>query len=180
MTDVRIRDYEPRDRRAVWRVHDRALRTAWDAFDSEYNRYLRHVDREFAGVGGRFLVGDVGADRDETPVADSGVVAIGGFQPIATRVDSLDEFDLGSLQASVDEVAQVRSVAVDPAWQGQGIGRELMRGLAEGVSDAGFGHVALQSPAALPATHRFYESLNYEAVETADAADDYVWFHRRL
>lgn len=175
--------YEEADQRSVWTVHDRALRTAWDAFDPEFNRHLRHVNREFADVGGAFLVADV-------PGEDAGVVAIGGFQPLSTRIDSLAEFGLDDLCddsddavdsgdcVELDEVVQIRSVAVDPDWQGQGVGRTLMRELERRIAIADYDHVVLQSPAALTGTRRFYESLGYEVLETPNGDDEYVWFHR--
>ena len=173
-----IRRYDARDRSAVWRVHDRVLRAAWDAFDPEYNRYLRHIQREFLDAGGEFLVADAGPTADPTPDSDSGVVAIGGYQPLATEVHSLSDLGLVGVRYAPEEAVRVRSVAVDPEWQGRGVGTALMGELQRRAAEA---HelVVLQSPAALPETHRFYESLGYERVPGGED-DKYVWFRLEL
>lgn len=173
-----VRRYEPRDRNAVWRVHDRALRDAWDAFDPEYNRYLRHVPREFLDAGGEFLVADAAPTDEPTPGEESGVVAIGGYQPLATRVHSLSDLGLVGVHYAPEQAVRVRSVAVDPDWQGRGVGRGLMHELQRRAA-AAYDLVVLQSPAALPETHRFYESLGYERV-SGGSEDEYVWFGLEL
>ncbi|MFB6220667.1 MAG: GNAT family N-acetyltransferase [Halolamina sp.] len=175
---VTIRRYEPGDKNAVWRVHDRALWSAWDAFDPEYNRYLRHIEREFLDAGGEFLVGDVASTDEPPPGNQSGVVAIGGFQPLATQVHSLTDLSLVAIHYAPEQVVRVRSVAVDPGWQGRGAGTDLMRELERRAANA-YDLVVLQSPAALPETHRFYESLGYERIP-GEEDTEYVWFRRSL
>lgn len=174
---VNIRRYEPGDRNGVWQVHDRALRDSWDAFDPEYNRYLRHIDREFIDVGGEFLVAEAGQPEASPAAPDSDIVAIGGYQPLATRVHSLADIGLVGVPYAPEETVRVRSVAVDPAWQGHGIGSELMEELHMNAR-RNYEQVVLQSPAALPDTHRFYESLGYERIPGDD--ETYVWFRLTL
>lgn len=175
---MKVRRYDSSDRNAVWRVHDSALRAAWDAFDPEYNRYLRHIEREFLDAGGEFLVCDAGPTDEPTPGENSGVVALGGFQPLARRGYSLDDLGLDGVPYTAEQTVRVRSVAVAPEWQGRGVGTELMQELQRRAAKS-YEQVVLQSPAALPETHRFYESLGYERIPD-DEDPKYVWFRLSL
>jgi hypothetical protein len=70
-----LRPALPADRDPIWRVHDRALRASNLDYDPEYNRYLRHVGREFHDQGGQFVVGTAPpapVDRLEADARESG------------------------------------------------------------------------------------------------------------
>ena len=56
----------------------------------------------------------------------------------------------------------VEDVAVDPARQGQGIGRAMMAHALEECRKAGCYKLALSSNVKRPDAHRFYESLGFE------------------
>lgn len=55
----------------------------------------------------------------------------------------------------------VRRVAVDPAWQGRGIGHAMMAWAHDFARDAGFREVRVGVRLQLPQNRRFYERLGY-------------------
>jgi GNAT superfamily N-acetyltransferase len=75
---LEIRRYEPRDKNAVWRVHERAFWATLPRFFPAVGRDLRDVPGAYLD-GGEFLVGEV---ADE-------IVAIGGFRPVNERTVEL-------------------------------------------------------------------------------------------
>ncbi len=61
-------------------------------------------------------------------------------------------------------VAAVHQFAVDPAWQGQGLGQRLLAACEAWASEQGFGELAMDT--AEQATHliRLYQGLGYQPV----------------
>lgn len=174
-----VRRYSDADRNDVWRVHDAALRDSTLDFSPEYNRYLRHVDSEFLAVGGEFLVVTVTSDAE--PVESERVVGIGGYQPLAYLADTYEEVGLPSLDASVADTCRVRSVAVLPEFQSNGIGTELMAELEERATGSGFEQVVLKTADSLKRARQFYESRGYRAVDGTDESDpNHRWYLKKL
>ena len=64
----------------------------------------------------------------------------------------------------------VRRVAVDPARQGTGIGRELMLWVERHARERGFREVRLGVRAQLPGNRAFYERLGYRVVRSSVVA----------
>ena len=58
--------------------------------------------------------------------------------------------------------AEVRSLRVDPAFQGRGYGRRLVRALEDRARAAGFERVVLDTNVRLTGARELYESLGYE------------------
>ena len=56
----------------------------------------------------------------------------------------------------------VEDVVVHPRWQGQGIGKAMMRFAMERCAEAGCYKLALSSNVMREPAHRFYESLGFE------------------
>lgn len=176
-----LRHYRPRDRDPVWRVHDRAFRNSELSYDPEYNRYLRHVEREFHAAGGAFVVGTVPPDtlaEDAPDLAVDGrrLVAIGGYQPL----DALPAADHPpAFDGSPDRTARIRSVAVLPACQGQAIGSRLVDRLEDEIGTAGFETVVLSSVAEMTGARAFWVDRGYERLrETPVSGTDSAWFRR--
>ncbi len=174
-----LRPARPDDRDPIWRVHDRALRASKLDYDPEYNRYLRHVGREFHAEGGQFLVGTVPpgtVDGDtDGPTADGrSVVAIGGYQPL----ESLPAADMPpAFDAPADQTARVRSVAVVPACQGRGVGSALVDRLETDAREAGFDHVVLSSVAEMTGARAFWCDRGYRRLRNCSVSgSDSVWF----
>ncbi|KWV93517.1 GNAT family N-acetyltransferase [Erythrobacter sp. YT30] len=61
---------------------------------------------------------------------------------------------------------QIESVRVDPDYQGQGIGGEMMRWAIERCKERRCGLVQLTSDTNRPAAHRFYERLGFRPTHT--------------
>lgn len=163
---LRVRRYDDGDRNAVWAVHDRAFRASPVDFDPELDRHLRRVPSTFPDQGGAFLVGTLAvppAPPDPEGRGSDGerVVAAGGYLPTTA--------DAASVRPSspVDPdpgTAELRSVRVDPAVQGRGYGRRLVRALERRAREAGFERLVLDTNVALTAARGLYESLGYRAV----------------
>ncbi|WP_256300502.1 GNAT family N-acetyltransferase [Haloarchaeobius salinus] len=179
MDDLVVRRFEASDTDAVWRVHDRALRASAMAYDPEYNRYLRHVEREFFETGGWFTVveaadpGTAATTRDHA--AEPAIVAIGGFQPLAYVREESDPPSW--LPAAVDETCRIRSVAVAPDLQGVGVGTALLDRLERRAAERGFGDTILHTEASMEQACRFYEHRGYATLAETDGER---WYGKRL
>jgi len=178
---LRVRAYDGA-RDAVWSVHDRALRASPVAFDPELDRHLRSVRKTFLGPA-TFLVGVVDvppapADPDGRGPEGERVVAVGGVLPTTAdaasiRPSSPVDPDPGSVE--------VRSLRVDPAFQGRGYGRRLVRELEDRARAVGFERAVLDTNVRLTAARGLYESLGYEETgrESFDAGE-LVYYERSL
>jgi ribosomal protein S18 acetylase RimI-like enzyme len=85
-------------------------------------------------------------------VALKGTLVVGTFALLI--MDSLGGLGVPS--------AIIEDVAVDPAHQGQGIGREMMRKALELAAENGCYKAALSSNLRRERAHAFYESLGFE------------------
>lgn len=177
--DLTLRPYRPHDRDPVWRVHDRALQASNLDYDPQYNRYLRHIDREFRDVGGCFVVGTVnpGAlpeDAADLTVDDRRLVALGGYQPL----DALPAADHPpAFDGVAARTARIRSVAVLPACQGWGIGARLVDRLESEARRDGFKTLVLSSVAEMTGARAFWRRQGYARLrEIPVSGTDSVWF----
>lgn len=179
-----VRRYSAPEKNEMWQVHDEALRDSAMDFSPEYNRYLRHVESEFLEVGGEFLVATLPLDAVEGGAASAEserVVAIGGFQPLSYLVDTYSEAGLPSLDVPIAETCRVRSVAVLPEFQSEGVGTELMDELEGRAAEAGFEQTVLKTTESLQRAQRFYESRGYQSVGSSeDSGTDYVWYLKEV
>ncbi|MFD1645205.1 GNAT family N-acetyltransferase [Haloarchaeobius litoreus] len=180
MDDLVIRRFTIPDTDPVWRVHDRALRASAMDYDPEYNRYLRHLEREFFEPGGWFTVVEAADSSVATTTRDHAdeppVVAIGGFQPLAyVREDSANPPSW--LPADETETCRVRSVAVAPDLQGEGIGTALLARLEQRAVERGFEYTVLQTDTAMDQACRFYERRGYASLAETDGER---WYGKRL
>lgn len=165
-----VRRYGDSDRNAVWAVHDRAFRASSVEFDPELDRHLRRIPATFPDQGGEFLVGTLAVPPAPPDPAGRGaegerVVAVGGYLPTTADAASVRP----SAPVAPDrETAELRSVRVDPAVQGRGYGRRLVRSLEARAREAGFERLVLDTNVALTAARGLYESLGYRAVGRED------------
>lgn len=72
----------------------------------------------------------------------------------------------------------VRRVAVDPARQGSGIGRDLMEWIQRHAAGRGFDEIRLGVRAQLPGNRAFYEKLGYRVLREhrRPGSDDVLWY----
>lgn len=164
-----VRRYDDSLKDEVWQVHDEALRDSAMDFSPEYNRYLRHIEREFLDEGGEFFVA----------VNSDGILAIGGFQPLSALADSYSAAGLPPQDEPLDAVCRFRSIAVRPECQSQGVGTELVSELERRASEVGFEKVVLQTTESLEQAKRFYESRGYQVIEDSDDSE-HVWYEKEL
>jgi len=85
-------------------------------------------------------------------------VALQGTQVVGTFALLIMD-NLGHLGAPS---AVVEDVAVDPAWQGHGIGKALMRHAIALAAESGCYKLALSSNLKREKAHAFYDSLEFE------------------
>lgn len=124
---------------------------------------LRPAQREDAEVLGRLLEGAFGQPVD------------GGFAdrlegPERTLVVERSGVAVGTVRLSRDDPTTegVYGFAVDPAWQGRGIGRDVLRRLCVAALEDGAERVALEVESENDAALGLYTSLGFERVLTED------------
>lgn len=94
-----------------------------------------------------------GSEKDELEEVSFHVMAV---------TDENEIIGVGRLHFIDDETAQIRYMAVDPVYQGQGIGGQLLHHLEEYAASAGRYTILLH---ARENALRFYEKLGYEKRE---------------
>lgn len=163
----RVREFQPADAAAVWRVHERAFRASRLPFvdDPELDRDLRAPTTHYADGDGTLLVGVVERDHERSVEATDGderLVALGASVPVdGTTVE-------------------FRRLRVDPDHQRRGYASRLLDELrARAVAD-GFETVVLETDERLRAARALYESRGYE--QTGDGCGERcgVEYRRRL
>lgn len=133
MTDeLEIRRYEPGDKNAVWRVHERAFRATLPRFIPTMERDLRNVPGAYLDTG-EFLVGEVTNE----------IVAIGGFRPV-------DELTV-----------ELKRLRVCPDYWRRGYGQTLVVALENRARDRGYERVVLRTSEQLLAAQSLYRGESY-------------------
>jgi len=147
-SDLQIRRYRPDDRTRVRSIQDSALRDAnaylgEDAPDATFDA----VEEEYLTNEGEFLVGTI----DEEPVA------IGAFRPptgiVADRLDGIGE-----------GVAELKHMHVDPGYQRQGYGQQMLDELQQRAQNRGYEELALGTTDRQTSAQRFYEANEFREV----------------
>lgn len=140
-------------------------RICHDAFQDIAERH--GFEKDFSSVDvGRMLVGMLVASED-----NFGVAAYMDGQPVGSN-----------FLHTADAVASVGPITVDPAKQGLGIGRELMKAVLDHAKENGFESVRLQQDAYNMQSLALYASLGFDTkapcayleVPPAEAPDDAV------
>ncbi|MDY7806558.1 GNAT family N-acetyltransferase [Burkholderia stagnalis] len=150
----------------------RAERIVVRRFDPAFDGYAPLTDmlhRAFARLGAMGLnctcvdqAEDVTRRRAE---AGECFVAVSGGRVIGTMtLHASDPASACSLYRH-DGVATVRQVAVDPAWQGRGVGATLLSFAGQWAAARGFALLALDTPR--PAAHllAFYRAQGFDVVD---------------
>ncbi|WP_010089331.1 GNAT family N-acetyltransferase [Burkholderia ubonensis] len=155
----------------------RAERVVVRRFDPAFDGYAPLTDmlhRAFARLGAMGLncacvdqTEDVTRRRAE---AGECFVAVSGGRVIGTMtLYAADPASACSLYR-LDTVASVRQVAVDPGWQGRGVGAMLLSFAEQWAATRGYTLLALDTPQ--PASHllAFYRSQGFEIVDVVRLA----------
>ena len=101
---------------------------------------------------------------------DLGVVAEGSERPVGAawlRFFPVTDPGYGFVGADVPEL----SIGVAAPWRGRGVGRALLRALADQARSAGIGQISL-SVGWRNYAHRLYLDEDYKIVDSSDAAAD--------
>jgi GNAT superfamily N-acetyltransferase len=135
-SDFTVRRFEAGDADAVRALHDK---WSWDVEhpESEHpNMYgdLDDIEGEYLENGGEFLVG----------LVEDHVVATGAFQQLG------------------DDTAALRRIRVDPAYQREGYGTELLQALEAKADEAGYAETIIDEMGLNESAHQFLESHGYE------------------
>ncbi|TCW77369.1 N-acetyltransferase [Burkholderia sp. SRS-46] len=150
----------------------RAERIVVRRFDPAFDGYAPLTDmlhRAFARLGAMGLnctcVDQTEAVTRRRTEAGECFVAVSGARVIGTMtLHASDPASACSLYRH-DGVASVRQVAVDPAWQGRGVGATLLSFAEQWAATRGFALLALDTPR--PAAHllAFYRAQGFERVD---------------
>lgn len=148
MVEVSIRPYEPGD--PVAEIHERALREAGGYVDPDDlpagvdpDADLRDVEAHYLDGDGAFLVAEVVADEHDATGKVVGTAALSWVS---------------------ESVAEVTRMRVLPAFQGEGIGRRLLREIESVGRERGAAEFVLDTAPHLEAAQSLYESEGYGPV----------------
>ncbi len=152
--ELAVRRYEPPDKNAVWRVHERAFRAMLPRFFPAMDRDLRTIPNVYL-VDGEFLVGEI----------EDGIVAIGGFRLVDERT------------------VELKRLRVHPDHWRRGYGRALVAALEDRAREQGYERVVLHTSEHLAAAQSLYRSEGYRETSRerhAEADIELVYFEKRL
>jgi GNAT superfamily N-acetyltransferase len=134
---LRIRRYEPRDKRAVRRLHDDALNEVGAHLGSgPWDDDLDDIESVYLDQSGEFLVG----------VLDGEIVAMGALMRISP------------------ERAELKRMRVRPGLQGRGYGQALLAALHRRASELGYSALRLDTTVQQRVAQRLYLKNGYNEV----------------
>ena len=149
---LRIRRYEPSDKRAVRLLHDDALNEVGAHLGSgPWDEDLDDVQAVYLESGGEFLVG----------VLDREIVAMGALKRISP------------------EAAEVKRMRVRPGFQGSGYGQTLLDALHDRAAELGYSRLRLDTTVQQRAARHLYIKNGYrEAGRGRIGPFDCVFYER--
>lgn len=176
-SDVRIREYDPRDTEAMINLHEWAMRAAGtDPADIPDTDDLRRIEAVYFDSGGTFLVG-VGTGVESVSeecldTFDGSVVAMGGMVP--SEASHSDE-------RTAPDAAALHRMRVAPPVQGNGYGRHLLARLEASASARGFERVFVTTAKRQTRAVSFYRAAGYvEVGESTEAGYTLAHFEKHL
>jgi GNAT superfamily N-acetyltransferase len=151
---LHIRRYEPRDKRAVRRLHDDALNQVGAHLGSgPWDDDLDEIDNVYLDQGGEFLVG----------VLDGRIVAMGALMRISP------------------EKAELKRMRVRPGLQGRGYGQAMLDALHRRASELGYSTLRLDTTVQQRAAQRLYLKNGYsEAGRGVVGPFDCIFYEREI
>ena len=131
---LQIREYQDADFEAVQRLHVVALEHVGAyAGRGPWDADLENIAGSYLVAGGTFLVG----------VVDGTLVAMGALRRLAP------------------DTAELKRMRVDPAWQGRGLGRRMLRALESKARELGMRTIELETSVVQVAAQHLYISSGY-------------------
>jgi GNAT superfamily N-acetyltransferase len=151
---LRIRRYEPRDKRAVRRLHDDALNEVGAHLgNGPWDDDLDEIESVYLDQGGEFLMG----------VLNGEIIAMGALMRIST------------------EKAELKRVRVRPGLQGRGYGQAMLDALHRRVSELGYFTLRLDTTVQQRAAQRLYLKYGYiEAGRGVVGPFDCIFYEREI
>jgi putative acetyltransferase len=70
----------------------------------------------------------------------------------------------GAFRPMTDDKAEIKRMYVDPAYRGRGIGRRLLAALEEGIRQAGYARIWLETGTSQPEAVGLYEAAGYKRI----------------
>ncbi|MQW90681.1 GNAT family N-acetyltransferase [Sinorhizobium saheli] len=132
--EVIFRRFEPRDADDAWLLHRRASEAIGvRGPEGVWEDDLRDIGEVYIASGGDFVVAHIG----------SKLTAMGGLKPID------------------DDVAELKRVRVDPAFQRRGLGRRILSELESRAVALGFKWIKLDTTMIQVGAQRLYETAGY-------------------
>ncbi|WP_083354793.1 GNAT family N-acetyltransferase [Mesorhizobium sp. LCM 4577] len=132
--DVIFRRFEREDVDNVWHLH-RSASEAVGVYGPEgtWEDDLRNIGEAYIESGGDFVVAHIGPQ----------FAAMGGLQPVG------------------DEIAELKRIRVDPAFQRRGLGRRIVSELESRAVALGFKCIVLETTTIQVGAQRLYETAGY-------------------
>lgn len=171
-----IRQYDPADEAAVWRLHELAFEDlATDPDDIPGTEDLRAIERTYLDAGGDFLVGTLpqSAPSGQAPAVEDGtLVAMGGFLPAEAGHED---------ERTVPGGAELHRMRVAPSYQRRGYGRRLLKALERRARSAGYEIILATTARRQQAAVNFYAAEGYRRVGTSTTGEyELVHFEKQV
>ena len=150
---LHIRRFEPGDGEDVRRLHEAALREV-GAFieDPELDEDLLDIEASYLGSG-EFLIGEL----------EGRMVA------------------MGALRRTGPDLAEVKRMRVEPAYQGRGYGQNILTTLEKRAADLGYRNLHLDTAVHLEAARHLYERNGYREMRRGKIGSlDCVFYEKNL
>ena len=149
-----IRRYRSSDRRAVWELHNVALRQIRaHPGNGQWDRDLHRVEAEYLATGGEFYVG----------VIDDRIVA------------------MGALKRLTDGCAEIRRMRVHPRVQRCGLGAQMLRALERSARSHGVSVLIARTTIGQMAARRLYSGFGYREIgRSREGTFEVLTFEKRL
>ncbi len=150
---MNIRRYRSPDRRAVWELHNVALRQIRaHPGNGQWDRDLHRVEAEYLATGGEFYVG----------VIDERIVA------------------MGALKRLTDGCAEIKRMRVDPRMQRCGLGAQMLRALERSARSHGVSVLIARTTIRQMAARRLYNGFGYREIgRCREGAFEVLTFEKR-
>jgi len=151
---LHVRRYEPKDKRAVRRLHDEALNEVGAHLGSgSWDEDLDDIESVYLGSGGEFLVG----------ILDGKIVAMGALMRISPRK------------------AELKRMRVRPGLQGLGYGQILLDALHRRAAELGYSTLRLDTTVQQRAAQSLYLKNGYhESGRGVIGPFDCIFYEREI